>query len=194
MSDAAATIVIGLGNPLMTDDGVGLAALERLETDWQFDPPIEFVDGGTWGLNLLPAIESAGRVLLLDAIDLNMPPGTLVTLERAELPRLLQLKVSPHQIAVSEVLALAELRGSLPADTVAIGLQPDRVELGTELSAVCAHALYRMVGAALTRLQDWGHWSWPSVAVCCDSGAGACGCTGSMPSCCTGTGACACTS
>ena len=90
MRDAAGapTVVIGLGNPLMTDDGVGLAALERLACHWQFSPPVELVDGGTWGLNLLPVIESAGRVLLLDAIDVGAAPGAHVTLPRAELPRL----------------------------------------------------------------------------------------------------------
>ena len=55
-----ATVVIGLGNPLMGDDGVGLAALERLRDDWDMPADVELVDGGTWGMNLLPVIEDAG--------------------------------------------------------------------------------------------------------------------------------------
>jgi hydrogenase maturation protease len=157
MPDAASTVVIGLGNPLMCDDGIGLAALERLAGEWQFDPPVELVDGGTWGLNLLPTIESAGRVLLLDAIDVGAAPGTTVTLQRNELPRLLQLKVSPHQIAVSEVLALAELRGTLPTGTVALGLQPERVELAAALSATCDTALDALIDIAIAQLEAWGH-------------------------------------
>ena len=62
------TVVIGLGSPLMGDDGLGLLALETLRNDRAFDPPPLLVDWGTWGMNLLPIIESAQRLLLVDAI------------------------------------------------------------------------------------------------------------------------------
>src|SRR5690348_18483909 len=76
-SDAATvhTVVIGLGNPLMGDDGLGLAALARLEQEWQLPPEVELLDGGTWGMNLLPVIEDAQRVLLIDAIHADLPAG-----------------------------------------------------------------------------------------------------------------------
>ncbi|MBI4503336.1 MAG: HyaD/HybD family hydrogenase maturation endopeptidase [Gemmatimonadetes bacterium] len=150
------TVVIGLGNPLMADDGAGIAALERLR-EFDFDPPVELVDGGTWGLNLLPVIEDAERLVLLDAINVGARPGTTVVLERPQIPRYLSTKVSPHQIALSEVLALAELRGRLPEHTVAIGLQPERVEMTTELSPAVERALDRVVVAAVSRLGEWGH-------------------------------------
>src|SRR6185503_684188 len=118
MSDnAGRTVVIGLGNPLMADDGVGLAALERLRA-YRFEPFVELVDEGTWGMNLLPIIETSDRILLLDAINVAAPPGTLVVLERDQLPRHLETKVSPHQVDLREVQALAELRGTLPEHTV----------------------------------------------------------------------------
>jgi hydrogenase maturation protease len=184
---AAPTVVIGLGNPLMTDDGVGLAALDQLRSQWQFVPPVELIDGGTWGLNLLPILESAGRVLLLDAIDVGSAPGEVISMSRTELPRLLQLKVSPHQIAVSEVLALAELRGTLPDDTIALGLQPERVELATALSPACARALGTLVDAAVIQLEDWGHWALPVVGCAkenCGPRAPACSCASGSGQCC----------
>jgi hydrogenase maturation protease len=159
----ANTVVIGCGNPLMGDDGVGLAALARLQRDWDFAPAPEFVDGGTWGMNLLPVIESADRVVLLDAIDVGAEPGTVVVLERAELPKLLEIKVSPHQIGLREVLALAELRGSLPADTMAIGLQPDVVALGTELSRVCGAQMDLLVARVVRQMDAWGFLAWPAA-------------------------------
>ena len=76
------TVVIGLGSPLMGDDGLGLHALEALSRSRAFDPEPLFVDGGTWGMNLLPIIESAERLLLVDAIRAGGTPGELVVIER----------------------------------------------------------------------------------------------------------------
>lgn len=151
------TVVLGLGNPLMTDDGAGLTALAALREGWSFSGDVAFVDGGTWGMNLLPIVEDADRVLLLDAVHVNARPGTVVEMERAELPKFFALKLSPHQIDLKDVLALAELRGTLPEDTVAIGVEPDRIEMGTELSAVVQAALSEVVERAVRRLEGWGH-------------------------------------
>ncbi len=155
--------MIGLGNPLMADDGLGLAALERLRA-YAFDPYLELVDGGTWGMNLLPLIESCEQVLLLDAINVGAPPGTAVTLERDQLPRYLATKVSPHQVDLRDVLALAEWRGRLPERTVAIGLQPARVEMSTDLSPDIVRQLDGVVAAARERLGAWGFRSRPVEA------------------------------
>lgn len=151
------TVVIGLGNPLMGDDGLGLAALELLRSSWTFEPGVELVDGGTWGMSLLPTIESAGKVLFIDAIDNHAVAGAFVELGRHELPRLFTLKVSPHQIDLREVLAVAELRGTLPDVTVAMGLQPGRIEMSTELSASLADRLDPLVRRIVWRLEAWGH-------------------------------------
>jgi hydrogenase maturation protease len=157
------TVVIGLGNPLMADDGVGIAALERLRAAGA-PPDVELVDGGTWGMNLLPIIESAGRVLLMDAIDAGGAPGTLHVLERAQIPRYLATKISPHQVDLRDVLALAELRGNLPEQTVALGLQPERVEMSCELSETVRSHLDDLVAAVSRRLAAWGHGVRPAPA------------------------------
>jgi hydrogenase maturation protease len=148
------TVVIGLGNPLMADDGVGIAALERLRAA---GPPagVELVDGGTWGMNLLPVIEAAGRVLFMDAIDAGGDPGTLHVLERAQIPRYLATKISPHQVDLRDVLALAELRGNLPEQTVAVGLQPQRVEMSCGLSDAVETRLDDLVAVVTQRLAVW---------------------------------------
>lgn len=152
----ANTVVIGLGSPLMGDDGIGLAALEQLRCGWELDG-VELVDGGTWGMSLLPSIESAERVLFLDAIRANATPGDLIVLERDALPRYFSAKISPHQVDLRDVLALAELRGTLPGQTVALGIEPDRVALGTELSPVADRSLDALVAVAVDRLMRWGH-------------------------------------
>jgi hydrogenase maturation protease len=157
MSESRPTVVIGLGNPLMADDGVGLAALARLRDEWDLPPGVELVDGGTWGMNLLPTIEDAGRVLLLDAIHRQAAPGTLHRLSHDELPRYLATKISPHQVDLHDVLALAELRGTLPSETLAVGLEPERVEMIAELSPVVADGIDRLLALAVAELAAWGH-------------------------------------
>jgi hydrogenase maturation protease len=150
-------LVIGLGNPIMADDGLGIAALEQLRTGWIIPPSVRLVDGGTWGMNLLPVVEEAEEMILLDAIDQGAPPGTLVVLEREQVPRYFGLKLSPHQVDLREVLALAELRGRLPGRLLAMGLQPQRVEMFSGLSPALECQMDRLLVAVAARLEQWGH-------------------------------------
>lgn len=154
MSD---TLVLGLGNPLMGDDGLGLAALARLKAEFEMPPEVSLVDGGTWGMNLLHLIEGAERLVLLDAINTGDMPGTVNFLEREDLPRFFSHKLSPHQIDLREVLGLAELRGHLPRQMVAIGIQPLQVEMGERVSLPVANAMESLVELAVAHLEAWGH-------------------------------------
>jgi len=151
------TLVIGLGNPLMGDDGAGVAALNRLRDEWILPEEVDLVDGGTWGMNLLPLFESAQRVILLDAIHAGARPGSLVLLRREELPRYFAHKLSPHQLDLREVLALAELREALPETLMAIGVQPEQVELTGSLSPRVASAIGKMVALTVHQLEWLGH-------------------------------------
>lgn len=150
---SSGTVVIGLGNPLMGDDGLGIVVARQLLSRTDLPDGVQVVDGGTWGLNLLPVIEDAERVLLVDAIDMAEAPGTLIRLSRERLPRYLATKISPHQVDLRDVLALAELRGTLPEDTTAIGLQPQIVALGTALSPLIAGRMEELVSAVLDHLR-----------------------------------------
>jgi hydrogenase maturation protease len=157
-------LVIGVGNPLMGDDGLGITAVAQLAAEWPNDESLDFVDGGTWGMNLLPLIEGANRVMILDAIDRGLPPGTSIALEREEIPCYFAIKLSPHQLDLREVLALAELRGTLPDETIALGVQPERVELSLALSSPVAAAVDDLIAAANDRLAVWGHHCHPPTA------------------------------
>jgi hydrogenase maturation protease len=148
--------VIGLGNPLMGDDGFGLVALARLRDEWTLEG-VELADGGTWGMSLLPLVEDAERLVLLDAIAGGKLPGQVVVLERDQLPIYLSRKLSPHQVDMRDVLAAAEWRGKLPLETVAIGVQPQLVEMGIGLSPAVDRAVEAAVGVVIERLLQWGH-------------------------------------
>jgi hydrogenase maturation protease len=158
-------VVIGVGNPLMGDDGFGIVAIALVRERWGDTPSLVVVDGGTWGMNLLPLIEGARRLLIIDAIDRGLPPGSRIELDRAEIPRYLGLTLSPHQLDLREVLALAELRGTLPVETTAIGVQPDRIELSLDLSPAVAAKLHGVVADIDDQLRRWGHQPLRSRAV-----------------------------
>jgi len=149
-------VVIGAGNPLLGDDGFGLVVLDRLRSQWELPPAVELVDGGTWGMSLLPAIESAGALIIIDAIDVGWPPGTPVVLEREEIPRLFGVKLSAHQIDLREALAAADLRGNLPWHSVAIGVQPLTLETGLSLSEPVAARIESTADLVVARLWRWG--------------------------------------
>jgi len=150
-------LVLGLGNPIMADDGVGLAALERLRARFVVPTGVELADGGTWGMRLLPMIEDHDRVLFLDAIDHGDPAGTLIRLEGDAIPRGIGMgKLSPHQVDLQDVLAAAALRGRLPREMVALGLQPELIEMRVGLTPVVEAGLDKLVLAAVECLAAWG--------------------------------------
>ena len=153
----AGTVVLGVGSPLMRDDGLGVAVVEILRDRWAPDRDLAFLDGGTWGMRVLPYIEAADRLLLVDVIRNGREPGEVIRLERHELPSHLHHKLSPHQIDLGEVLALAELRGTFPEQAVALGIEPDRVEMRYGLSPVVEAALPALIEAVRGQLESWGH-------------------------------------
>ena len=157
MSEPAPTLVIGLGNPLMGDDGFGLAVLAELSERWRLPDDVELVDGGTWGIRLLPLLDGAERVLFLDAVDRGAEAGTPFVLQGDELPRALCHKLAPHQIDLREVLALASFRGSMPPDVVAVGAQPAEVEMRHGLSPALERRVRDVAGLAVQTLAAWGH-------------------------------------
>ena len=149
----AGTLVIGLGNPLMGDDGIGLEALRRLGMSHPHPAGIELVDGGTWGMNLLPLIETADAVLFLDAIRLGTTAGTVHELQGDAVPRRLAHKLSPHQIDLGEVLAIAMLRGTLPRRLHALGIEPAVVKMGVGLSPEVEAAMPDLLARITARLE-----------------------------------------
>ena len=158
-------VILGLGNILSGDEGFGVRAAERLYADWEFPEHVEVVDGGTQGHTLLTFVEEADRLLILDAVDFGQMPGTLVQREDDEIPAWLSgRKISPHQNSFSEVLALAQLRGTLPAHMVLIGVHPAAMELGGALSPFADGQMKAAVDLTLRQLRRWGVDARPAAA------------------------------
>jgi hydrogenase maturation protease len=166
MTDAAkVTVVLGAGSPLMGDDGLGVEAVEELSQRWAETPTLRFLDGGVWGMRLLPYIEEADRLLVIDAIRAGEEPGELVRLERNEIPRHMSMKLSVHQVDLGEVLAVAELRGTFPEEAVAIGIEPQIVQSYVPLSAKVREQVPALLEAVEEQLREWGHVLEPREAL-----------------------------
>lgn len=122
-------IVLGIGNILWADEGFGVRAVEALNEGWDAGPEVRLVDGGTQGLGLLPVVEDTGLLVILDAVDFGLAPGTLMVATDDAVPRYLTAKkLSLHQTNFQDVLALAQLSGRAPARMVLIGVQPQDLE------------------------------------------------------------------
>ena len=117
-------LVLGLGNPLLGDDGAGLRILEGVQAAGPWPANVRLVDGGTWGMSLLPDVMDCERLLVLDAVRTGRVPGAVVRGEDDAVPRWYSHPVSPHQVDLREVLGAAELLESLPSPLVVVGIEP----------------------------------------------------------------------
>jgi hydrogenase maturation protease len=152
------TLVLGIGNLLWADEGFGVRCVEALAAGWQFGPGVQLVDGGTQGLYLLQHVQVARRLLIFDAIDYGLEPGTLKLVEGDEVPQFLGAKkMSLHQTGFQEVLALARFTGHLPPELLLIGCQPAELDdFGGSLTAPVRAAMAPALALALDRLRGWG--------------------------------------
>jgi hydrogenase maturation protease len=157
MTESGTTVVLGAGSPLMGDDGLGVEVVEALAGRWAESPTLRFIDGGVWGMRLLPFIEEADRLLVVDAIRAGSEPGALVRLDRHEIPRHWATRLSPHQIDLGEVFAVAELRGRFPAEAVALGIEPEIVQAYVPISDTVRATVPDLIEAVEDQLRAWGH-------------------------------------
>lgn len=155
-ADSNRKVVLGLGNLLNRDEGLGVEALRLLETRQQDHPGVEFLDGGVLGLNLLMIVEECSHLLLLDAVNAGKPAGTIIELDKEDIPLYSGVKLSQHQITFQEVLGLANVRGFLPENIYLIGVQPEDLSIGLGMSESVARSLPEVVIKAEDILKKWG--------------------------------------
>ncbi len=157
MTNKQRKVVLGLGNTILRDEGVGIHALRALQAQMgDAGREVEFEDGGVLGMNLLPLIEESRYLLVLDAMNANRPPGAIVELDGEAIPLLAGVKLSEHQLTFQEVLGLARLRNTLPPYVHLIGIQPQEVSPGLELTPVVAGQVPEIVERAMAILRNWG--------------------------------------
>ena len=122
------TLVIGMGNVLMQDEGIGVRAVEELVNRYHIPTGVEVVDGGTTGMELFEPMRQADNLIIADAVNTGAPYGSLVRIANHEIPAFFQTKLSNHQLGVSDLLALLTLKGETPEQVTIVGMVPHSLE------------------------------------------------------------------
>ncbi len=149
-------VVLGLGNILLRDEGVGVRVVEALAARYVLPAVVEVVDGGTTGMELLDTLAGCDHLLVCDAVQTGAPPGSVVKLADAEVPALFQSRFSPHQLGLAEVLATLILMEEAPTTITLVGVVPVDLELGIELSPEVAAVVERAVACLVDTLHRLG--------------------------------------
>jgi hydrogenase maturation protease len=142
-------LVLGLGNILCSDDGVGVVAVEELRRCYELPEGVTALDGGTLGLALLPHLCEAKAAILLDAVASTAPPGSLVRVRGEDVGAAVATRLSVHQVGVGDLLSAAALQGGLPAELVLLGVVPGTLAVGVELTNEVARAVPELVREAV---------------------------------------------
>lgn len=148
--------VFGIGNILLSDDGVGVHILNRLKTEYDLPENVELIDGGTKGLDLLPLLENRDKVLFVDAANFKKEPGTIDSVMNDKIPSFLSTKLSVHQIGLPDLLFAARLMEITPNEMCLIGIQPESMETTTELSDAVSKRMDDLLTRVLEKLSEWG--------------------------------------
>lgn len=152
-------LLLGVGNLLWADEGFGPRCVEALVARYHLPEGVVAMDGGTQGLLLVDPIQRARRVLIFDAIDYGLVPGTLRLIPQEQISQVMAArKMSLHQATMQDVLACVQLLGGGPEDIALIGMQPVELEdYGGSLSAPVRAQLDAALALAEQVLAGWGH-------------------------------------
>jgi hydrogenase maturation protease len=149
-------LVLGLGNLLCGDDGLGVEAVRVLAEEYELPDGVVVLDGGTLGLSLLPHVLDARNVILVDAIRGAGPPGSLVRIEGEDVAPAVAGRLSPHQVGVADLLDGARLLDRYPERLVLHGAVPRSLELGLGLSPAVAASLPELLRRVVAEAESLG--------------------------------------
>lgn len=149
-------VVLGIGNILLSDEGVGVRVIERLERDYRLPPEVEVIDGGTCGMEMLEQLENLDALIVVDCVRFGQPPATPVLLKGDDVPVFFKTKLSPHQVGLCDVLASLAFTDRSPKRTVIVGMQPESMALGMELTPLVAARLDELLSLTLDELRAIG--------------------------------------
>lgn len=149
-------LVLGVGNTLLCDDGMGVHVAESLRSRPGLAEKIKILDGGTLGLSLLPEVEDAAGLIVIDAAEIGERPGSVRIFADVEMDRQLSgRKRSVHEVAVADLLAAATLTGHAPRERALVAIQPGSTDWGLEPTADVASAITDAADAVQSVVERW---------------------------------------
>jgi hydrogenase maturation protease len=149
-------LVLGIGNVLLTDEGIGVRALNELQRRYTFPENVELLDGGTAGIELLRHIRNRDYLIIIDAMKFDQEPGTVSRVEGEDVPAAFLTRISPHQLGLSDLLAAAMLTDELPKKLVLFGVEPENLDIGLDLTDTVEASLEKLMGAIIDELRSAG--------------------------------------
>ena len=150
-------LVLGIGNLLIGDEGVGCRTVEELSRRYTMEPSVECIDGGTAGFELLSFIDSKDHVILVDALRNDMEPGTVVMVEGEDVPKAFMARTTPHQLGICDVLAAAQLSDCMPGHLLLFGVEPKQLDVGICLSPEVEAGMEKIINAVVDQLRNFGY-------------------------------------
>jgi hydrogenase maturation protease len=150
------TLILGIGNTLLTDEGAGIHALNHLQSIYSNIPNLTFIDGGTLSFTLAVWIEDCDNLIVFDAAELHQPAGTVKTFVGSAMDEFLgTTKRSPHEVGLLDLMDIARLTEHLPENRALIGIQPDIFDWGMEPTLSVRNALDQAVNEAVQLIRKW---------------------------------------
>ncbi len=150
-------VVLGIGNTILTDEAAGVRAVELLEQRYQIPDDVLVIDGGTSGMEMIEDLSDLDFLIVIDVVKTGAAPGTVVKIAGDEIPVFFRRKLSPHQIALPDVLASLELLDAMPKEIVVLGVEPISLELGMEMTPTIAEQVPVLVEMAVAELRARGY-------------------------------------
>jgi len=149
-------VVLGIGNVLLSDEGLGVHVVRRLEARYALPDTVEVIDGGTAGMDLLDRVAGADALVIVDCAALNEAPGSVREITGTAVPAFFQTRLSPHQIGLSDLLGAVMLLGEMPPRLALVAAEPAGMELDLSMTVTGERAAAVALARLVERLAVWG--------------------------------------
>ena len=157
-------VILGVGNILLSDEGIGVWTIQKLQQEFVLPPEVVIIDGGTTGMEMLEDLSNADHIIIIDAVRAGKAPASVVRLADEQVPVFFRTKLSPHQIGLSDVLATLELTGEQPGGITVIGVEPVSLETSMSLSPQVEARLPVLMDLVVMELCELGVVVRPNLA------------------------------
>ena len=153
------TLVLGIGNTLLTDEGIGIHVLQALESELGHLPDVTLLDGGTLSFTLAGPIEEADALIVVDAAHIKTEPGGWALLKGEEMDAFLMSnrKASVHEVGLTDLRAIALLAGHWPEKRAMLAIQPQTIDWGEQPTPAVAAAIPPVCAAIVEQIREWRH-------------------------------------
>ncbi len=150
------TLILGVGNPLMSDEGIGIEAVEILLNKYKFPENVEIIDGGTQGLELLQHFDSVKNLIIVDAVySSKKKSGEIIKIPKEKIKYYLKTKMSVHDVGLEDVISVLDLLNKMPENIIIIGMIPEKLEFSYGLSEKIKNRLPFLINEVLNQLKEW---------------------------------------